>query len=817
MTGLFQDFRYALRQLRKSPGFTVTAILLLALGIGANTSIFQLLAAVNLRNLPVEKPQELAEVKIAGGNQGLGIGQRYGELTQPLWQLIREHQQAFSGVFAWSANQRFIGRGSEMRPFNALWVSGDFFRILGIKPWRGRLLTAQDESPCPESYAVASFAYWQRELGGRDVSDGISLVANNNLVEIVGVTPPQFFGMAVGENFDLAFPFCQPKDGFRADIFDLSVMGRLKPGWTIPRASAEMEALSPGMFEATVPPARDPQSTEAYKSFRLAAYPASTGVSSLRDYDQSLVLLLGITGLVLLIACANLANLMLARTSARSPEIATRLALGASRRRLIRQLLAESILLTVVGALLGITLAQSLSRVLVSAISTADAPVSLQLVTDWRVLWFAIAAAGVTCAAFGVVPALRATGTHPLSVMKAGGRRVTSGRERFSLQRVLVVTQISVSLVLLVGALLFVRSFRNLVTFNPGMREGGLTVAFLGYWQSDLPEEQWGAFEREIADEIRSVPGVESAATTTRVPLQPGSWEHLVTVGAIKGESKFTWVSPEYFSTMDIPVVRGRGFNLSDTAASPRVAVVNQTFIRRYLGGVDPIGHTLRTSPEGDYPATVYQIVGVIPDTQYNDLRSATPPIVFAPASQIPGQGPWGMVMIRSNLATPVIAQTIKRVMSTRHPDVLVQFSDFQQQVRDGLLPERLMATLSGFFGFLAVLLTIVGLYGVISYIVLSRRNEIGIRMALGASRGVVVRSILRQTLALVGFGIAIGVVFSLIAVRGASSLLFELRADDLPTFAVAAALLATIALFASIVPAYRATKVDPIVALRYE
>jgi predicted permease len=817
MSGLVQDVRYAIRQLRKSPGFTVTAILLLALGIGANTSIFQLLAAVRLRNLPVEKPQELAEVKIAGGNQGMGINQQYGELTQPLWRIIREQQQAFSGVFAWSANQRFIGRGSEMRPFNALWVSGNFFQVLGVKPWRGRLLTPEDEGPCPETRVVASFSYWQRQLGGRDLNSGIKLVANNDLVEIIGVTPPQFFGMAVGENFDLAFPFCQPKEGFRSDVFDLAVVGRLKPGWTTARASAEMDARSAGLFEATVPPGRDAQSTEAYKRFRLAVYPAATGVSSLRDYNGSLVLLLGITGLVLLIACANLANLMLARTSARGVEIATRLALGCSRARLLRQLLSESVLLTAAGSLLGVALAQSLGRALVWAISTSDTPVFLQLVTDWQVLFFAIAAATLTCVIFGVGPALRAARVEPLTTMKAGGRRATFGRERFSLQRSLVVTQISVSLVLLVGALLFVRSFRNLITFNPGMREGGLTVAFLGYWQSNLPQERWGSFERDLADEIRAIPGVRSAATTTHVPLEPGSWTLGIRVGAIDGDSKFTWVSPEYFSTMDIPVIKGRGFSQSDTASSPRVALVNETFVRHYLGSVDPIGRTVRTSPEPNYPATVYEIVGVIPDTQYNDLRSETPPIAYAPASQFPGQGPWGQVMIRSDLATPVLAETIKRVMSAKHPDVILQFGDFQQQIRDGLIQERLMATLSGFFGFLAVLLTAVGLYGVISYTVLLRRNEIGIRMALGASRGVVVRNILRQTLALVGFGIALGVVFSLIAVRGASSLLFGLRADDLPTFAGAAALLATIALAATLLPARRAARVDPMVALRYE
>jgi predicted permease len=817
MNGLTQDLRYALRQLHKNPGFTAIVVLTLALGIGANTAIFQLLAAVRLRRLPVEKPQELAEVKIVGGNRGMGLNQQYGELTQALWHEIRDKQQAFSGIFAWSANRRYVGQGSEMRHFDGLWVSGNFFQVLGVRPWRGRLLTQRDEGVCPVSRAVASYSYWQRELGGRDVAPGIRLVADNNLVEIVGVTPPEFFGMAVGENFDIALPFCQPKEAFRRDVFDLTVMGRLKPGWTVQRASAEVDALSPGVFEATVPPGRDSDTTEAYKRFRLGAYPASTGVSSLRDDNGLLVLLLSITGLVLLIACANLASLMLARASRREREIAVRLALGAWRGRLLRHLLAEGVLLAAIGAVLGIALAQFLSRALVWAISTEGAPVNLPVVTDWRVLLFAAAVAAATCMVFGVAPALRAIQTEPLSAMKAGGRGMTTGRQRFSLQQVLVVTQISVSLTLLVGALLFVRSFRNLVTLNPGMRESGITVAFMGFWQSHLPQERWANYDGELLDEIRAVPGVLNAATTTHVPLWPGSWEHSVRVGATEGNSKFTWVSPDYFEIMGIPVIRGRGLSRDDTASSPRAAMVNETFVRRYVGDANPIGRTLRTSPEPDYPSTVYEIVGVIPDTQYNDLRSETPPMTFAPASQFPAQGPWGWMMIRSDLPPAALAAVVKRTIAAKHPDVLTEFTDFQQQIRDGLTAERLMALLSGFFGLLAVLLTMVGLYGVISYIVLMRRNEIGIRIALGATRGNVMGIILRQTLVLLALGIVAGVVLALAATRGASSLLFGLQPNDPLTLVGASVLLITIAFLASFLPAQRASRIDPMVALRYE
>src|SRR5215469_10256255 len=311
---LWQDVRFALRTLRKTPVFTIVAILTLGLGIGANTAIFQLLDAVRMRNLPVPNPQQLAAVRIAGSNHGLGINQDYGDLTRPIWQEIRDHQQAFSGIFAWSVSNRYTGRGSEMRHFNGLWVSGNFFQVLGVRPFRGRLLVPKDEGPCPNSSAVASYSYWLRELGGRDPERGINLIVNNDPVQIVGVTPPDFFGMVVGDSFDIALPFCQPQGVLRRDIFEVSVMGRLKPGWTLNRASAELSALSPGVFEATVPPGRDTATTEMYKHFRLAAYPAWRGVSQLSASDYtSLWLLLGITGLVLMLACANLANLLLVR------------------------------------------------------------------------------------------------------------------------------------------------------------------------------------------------------------------------------------------------------------------------------------------------------------------------------------------------------------------------------------------------------------------------------------------------------------------------------------------------------------------------
>jgi predicted permease len=816
---ILQDLRYAARILRRSPALTATAVLTLALGIGANTAVFQLINAVGMRSLPVEDPGALAEVRIAGGNKGFGITNgRYGQLTRPVWQELQAHQEAFSGVFAWGEREVRVGEGSDLRRARGLTVSGEFFRVLGVQAFRGRLFEPSDEaSSCPSRQAVISHAYWQRELGGRELGRDARLTVDLQPQEIIGVTPPGFFGLAVGESFDIAFPFCRPEK-VRREVFDLAVMGRLRPGWTIERASAHLDALSTGIFEAAAPTGYGPTSIEQFKKFRLAAYSGSAGVSWLRaQYDMPLQLLLAMTGLVLLIACANLANLMLARATARQHEVAVRLALGASRATLLRQFLVESGLLAASGAALGIGLAQILSRVLVRTLSTADAAPTLTIATDWRVLLFTAGLAMATCLVFGIAPALRAARILPASAMKSGGRSMTAGRERFSVQRLMVVTQIAVSLVLLVAALLFVRSFRNLITFDPGFRQEGITVGFFSFHRSGLAPEGINDFQRAFLAEIKAVPGIVNAGTTTNTPLIGGSWTHGVQVGANQGDSKFTWVSPGYFETMNLPILQGRDFTLHDTRTSPRVAVVNQTFVRQLVGGHNPIGRTLRTAPEPNYPSTVYEIVGVVPDTKYNDLRGQIPAMAFAPDSQYPTIGPWSAMMIHSSVDPAVAIAGIKHRLAESHPEILAEFSVFQSRIRAGLLRERLLAMLSGFFGALAAVLAVVGLYGMISFAVAQRRQEIGIRVALGAGRPQVIGMMMREAGWLLAVGLAVGAGLSLIAGRTASTLLFGLKPHDPLTLVSACLLLAVVAAAASFVPARSASKLDPLAALRHE
>jgi len=553
----------------------------------------------------------------------------------------------------------------------------------------------------------------------------------------------------------------------------------------------------------------------------MGAYSAATGVSSLRRrYDRPLRLLFGITALVLLIACANLANLLLGRAIARQREVSIRLALGGSRARLLRQLLTESSALAILGVIAGVLVAQTLSRGLVWTLSTLERgpgspPLTLELATDWRVVLFAGALAAATCMVLGVLPGLRATRIDPMPVINSGSRGMTTDRRRFAAERLVVMVQIAVSVVLLVVGLLFVRSFQNLIAFDPGMRQSGITVVRLGYPSLRLPAERLLDFQRELLVEVSAIPGVEAAGTTSNIPLMGSSWGHGGHVGETKADAQFTWVSPGYFAAMAMRLIEGRDFTFRDTQQSPRVAVVNQAFVRRFGSGTSILGQTLRTSAEPRYPATVYEIVGVIPDTQYNSLRGDPPPMVFAPDAQHPAAQPSTAIMVYSAMAPGAIGPTIKQTIAGKHPGAYVDFLDFQATVRGGLVRERMLAILAAFFGGLAAILAMVGLYGMISSVVTHREPEIGIRLALGAGRGQVVMLVMRQTVWMLVVGVPIGISFALLAGWSAGTLLFGVKPHDPSTLIAACLLLAVTAVAASLIPAWYASKVDPVASLR--
>jgi predicted permease len=602
----------------------------------------------------------------------------------------------------------------------------------------------------------------------------------------------------------------------RPDSWWIDTIGRLKPGWTIERASAQLAAISPGIFAATLPGEYDGVQKKDYLSFRLDAAPAATGVSSLRhDYEDPLWLLLALSGLVLLIACANLANLMLARATVRQREMALRLTLGASRSRLIRQLLAESLLLATLGTIAGAVLAQVVSRVLVAFLSTHDNQIFVELTPDWRVFGFAMALAILTCVLFGLVPAMQASRTDPGAVVKAG-RGVTASRERFLLRRALVVSQIALSLVLLIGAFLFVRTLRNLLTLDAGFEQDHILVVDFNFSPLKLRPASQMAYKQELLARIQNIAGVRSAAETLIVPLNHSGWDNNIDIlnGPERQDVTLNRVSPGYFRTMETPLLAGRDFNQTDTPTSPRVAIVNEAFTRKFMGGVSPLGKVFSDTGK---PDQTYQIVGLVKNTKYYMLREDPTPIAFVSFTQANGPEEESKLMIRSDEPLTSLISSIKRTANDMSPSLVLTFSVLKTQIREGLLREQLMATLSGFFGALATILAMVGLYGVISYMVVRRRNEIGVRMALGANRSDIVVMVLREAAILCLIGLAIGTGLALAAGTAAASMLYGLKPGDPLTLGGAIAGMIAVAMVASLLPAQRAATVLPMEALREE
>ena len=822
---IWYDLRHGARLLRKSPGFALIAIVSLALGIGANTTIFQLLDAVRLRTLPVKSPQELARVRISTGERRGDFYSAYADLTYGIWDRLRQQQQAFSVIAAWSPFRFNLGAGGEARYADTLLVSGDFFRVLRIQPALGRLISQSDDyRGCGAQGAVLSYAFWQREFGGSADAVGRSLNLDGHAFQVMGVTPPTFFGVVVGNRFDVAIPLCSeplftPKMSLmeRRSSWWLSVIGRLKPNWTMDRATGQLTAISPAMFAAEVPEEFDPPARKQWLDFRLAALPLATGVSSLRKtYEDPLYLLLALSGVVLLIACANLANLLLARASGRQREMALRLTLGASRARLVRQLLAESLLLAVLGTAAGAVLAQFLSRILVAFLGTVKNRIFVELTPDWRVLVFATVLAVITCVLFGLMPAIQASQTEPGVTLKSNTRGSTPGKSRFRARRLLVIAQVALSLVLVVGAFLFIRSFRNLADLNAGFVQDHVLVTEVDWTALHLSADRVPEFQRELLERLCALGEVSAAAELQIVPMGHSGWDDNVDVpdGPQRIDVNFNRVSPGYFKTMQIPLLAGRNFAEEDTPDSPAVAVVNKEFVRKLFASANPVGRIFKGS--GD-PKKSYRIVGIVADTKFYNMREQPVPIAWLSYTQGVGPEPQTNVMIRSEQPLLPLVDSVKRALAEINPALVVEFVPLKTQIRDSLLRERLMAMLSGSFGALATVLAMVGLYGVISYVVAQRRIEIGLRMALGANRRDIVRMVLGEVGVLLGIGLSVGAALTLAFGSAASSMLYGLKAYDPLTLFGATVAMAAVAVIATLVPARRAATVDPMIALREE
>jgi putative ABC transport system permease protein len=827
------DFAYGLRQLKLNPGFTSVAVLSLALGIGANTAIFQLLDAIQLRGLPVKDPWQLATIERAKDFYTAGwYSSREEAFTYAQMDALRHHTQAFSDMLTFWPTRFNLSTGGQSRYAEGLLVSSNFLDVLGVTPVAGRGFSSEeDRVACSSGTAVLSYAFWQREFGGDLNAIGKNISLDGHRFPIGGIMPRSFFGVEPGQGFDVALPLCADnvfaKDG-KGHAFDrmaywLTPIARLKPGWSVERASAHVRDLSPTIFRETLPDEYRPEEAKSYLKNKFKVGSASAGISALRrGYENPLWILMVITGSVLLIACANLANLLLARASAREREIAVRQAVGASRGRLIQQLLSESLLLAVTGAALGLCLAQAMSRILVTFLNTANNRVAVPLGVDWHDFGFLAGLAAVTCILFGLAPAMRASGGSPVAAMH-GARTSTATRERNGLRRVLVVSQVALSLVLLVAALLFSRSLQKLLATNLGFDSRNVLLASVTARGPALEkQERRKVLFRELETRVDSLGSVASAAPVLFTPFSGFGWN-----GNVHGDSDFgrtggkeAWfnrVGPRYFATMGTPMLAGRDFNSHDDLSAPPVALVNQAFAKRFFAGRNPVGRSFRVEEGASKADTVYEIVGLVGDTKYSAFAEEERSIAFLPVDQDKEPGDDRNYVIRGRGSLASVQSAIQHEVSELNSNLLVDFRVLDVQIHESVLRERLMANLSVAFGILAACLSTLGLYGVMSYMVARRRNEIGVRIALGATRSSVYRLIAKDAATMVAAGLSLGVTASLFLSRYAESLLFELKARDPLTLILAGALLAITAAIATLLPARRAAQVELITALREE
>jgi predicted permease len=833
MAAFFQDLRYSLRTLRKAPLFTAVAVLSLALGIGANSAIFSLINQLLLQRLPVRNPEQL--VMLAGRGRHYGGNNGRDKLSYPMYQDIRDKNQVFSGMFCTHRDTMSATFAGRTELISGETVSGNFFPVLGIGAAIGRVLNASDDlMQGGHPLAVLSYGYWKSRFGGDRGILGQKIVVNGQPLTIIGVSQAGFDGIEPGFAPQIRMPITMTGYLPRANSSRLNerrfrwteTFGRLKPGITIEKAQAGLQPLFHQILNMEVqekPFAKaSPFVKQEFLKMWMQVMPGSKGRSYLRQtYSKPLLALMAIVGLVLLIACSNLANLLIARASARQKEIAVRLALGAGRGRLIRQLLVESLMLSAVGGALGVGLAVMIDRALIAFLPSGHTPLSLSATPDFAVLGFTFGVSMLAGILFGLVPALQSTRPQLAGTLKdQAGAVVRGGSVR--LRKGLVVAQVSLSLLLLIGAGLFLQSLRNLKAMNPGFEVKNL-LAFSVEPTLSRYDRPWTLdYYRRLSERLQNLPGVESHAFAVIPVVDDNEWDNWVTIEGYtpkQGEMPdphMQYCTPAFFKTLKIPVLLGRDFMAKDVAGAPKVGIVNQKFAKRYFGGASPLG---RHVGMGIDPGTKLdiEIVGVAGDTKYESMREEIPYELYIPYTQT--DFVTGMtVYVRAQGEPTGIFNMLRPTV--RDVDAGVPMYDLRtldDQIEISLLTERLLATLSSVFGCLATLLAALGLYGVMAFMVARRTREIGIRMALGADSGSVVWMVMREVLALAAIGVAIGLGAAWAATRFIETQLFGIQPTDLLTMALAALGIGVVAGLAGYVPARRATGIDPMRALRWE